>query len=103
MSKIDRLLEEEGAAAEAHEPPDPLPDHVTVSRPGRSRASVVSVRVTDAELVRLQAAARQAGIPLSTLMRVWALDRLEAEEQGTGGDIGARLARLEREVFHKSA
>jgi hypothetical protein len=39
MSKIDKLLAEEGAAAENYEITEPLPEHVEVSRRNRGRAA----------------------------------------------------------------
>ncbi|QDQ98431.1 plasmid mobilization protein [Tomitella fengzijianii] len=103
MTGIDEVLAGEGSAAERHEVPEPIPGDVTVHRPNLSRSSVVSVRVSAAELERLHTAAERAGLPLSTLMRVWALDRVESEDRGAGGDVGERLARLEREVFKRGA
>lgn len=102
MSRIDELLAEEGAAAENHEVPDELPQHVTASRPNLGRDSVVSVRLSAEEHGQLRQAADEAGLPVSTLIRLWALDRLRAESQGAGGSVVERLARLEREVFQRA-
>jgi len=102
MSRIDDLLASEGAAAERAEIPDQLPGHVTVGRPNLGRPTVVSVRLSAEEHGQLQRAAEQAGLPVSTLMRVWALDRLRAESGGDGGTITERLTRLEREVFRRT-
>lgn len=101
--KIDEVLAEEGAAAENYEVPDELPEHVEVSRPNLGRATVVSVRLSSEEHGRLQRAAEEANLPVSTLIRIWALDRLRAEEQGSAASIAERLARLERAVFQQSA
>lgn len=98
MSTIDDLLAEEGAAAESYEMPEELPRHITVSRPNLGRGTVVSVRLASEEHGQLQRAAEDAGLPVSTLIRVWALDRLRAESEG-GGTVAERLTRLEREVF----
>lgn len=103
MSKIDDLLADEGAAAESYEMPDELPGHVAVSRANLGRAAVVSVRLSAEEHGRLQRAAADANLPVSTLIRIWALDRLHAEREGTGGTVAERLARLEREVFRRTA
>ncbi|MGH3501258.1 MAG: hypothetical protein ACRDQA_10285 [Nocardioidaceae bacterium] len=103
MSKLDDLLAEEGAAAEGYEVPEQLPDHVTASRTNLGRASVVSVRLSAEEHGQLQQAAQDANLPISTLIRIWALDRLRAEREGTAGTVTERLARLEREVFQRSA
>lgn len=93
MSKIDDLLAEEGAAGENY----PLPEQVTAARPNLGRPTVVSVRLSANEHADLQRAATDANLPISTLIRIWALDRLNAER--TGGTVGERLARLERHVF----
>jgi hypothetical protein len=103
MSKINDLLAEEGTAAENYKVPDELPQHVKVSRPNLERPAVVSVRLSAEEHRRLHRAAEGAHLPVSTLMRLWALDRLDAEEQGTGASVGERLARLEKAVFQRSA
>lgn len=103
MSKIDDLLAEEGAAAEKYDAPERLPEHVTASRPNLGRASVVSVRLSAEEHGQLQQAAQDANLPVSTLIRIWALDRLRAERESTAGTVTERLARLEREVFQRSA
>lgn len=102
MSKIDDLLTEEGTAAENYTMPEQLPEHVQVSRRNLSRGTVVSVRLSAEEHGRLQRAAEQANLPISTLIRIWALDRLAAEEQGSGS-VAERLARLEQVVFRHTA
>ncbi|MGH9065536.1 MAG: CopG family transcriptional regulator [Acidimicrobiales bacterium] len=103
MSKINELLAEEGAAAENYEIPEELPNHVTASRPNLGRGTVVSVRLSAEEQAQLQRAAEEANLPLSTLIRIWALDRLRAEAEGIGGTVAERLARLEDAVFQRSA
>lgn len=102
MSKIDDLLAKEGAAAEEFEMPEQLPEHVKASRPNLGRPAVVSVRLSAEEHGQLQCAAEEAGLPVSTLIRIWALDRLRAEVEGVGGTVAERLARLEREVFQRT-
>lgn len=102
MSKIDDLLAEEGAAAEANETTNEFPEHVTASRPNLDRPTVVSVRLSTDEHARLQHAAEEAHLPLSTIIRLWALDRLLLEE-GHVGTVNDRLARLEQVVFRQSA
>lgn len=103
MTKIDDLLANEGAAAENYEMSEELPEHVTLSRPNLGRAAVVSVRLSADEQARLQRAAEEANLPLSTLMRIWALDRLRTQAQGTNDSVAERLARLEGAVFQRSA
>lgn len=103
MSKIDAVLAAEGEAAEHYEMPEQLPEHVTLGRPHLGRATVVSVRLSPEEHGQLQAAAHEANLPISTLIRLWALDRLRAEREGASGTVTERLARLEREVFKRTA
>jgi hypothetical protein len=103
MSKIDDLLAEEGAAAEHSDAAEELPAHVSVSRPNLGRGTVVSVRLSAEEHGLLQQAAEDANLPASTLMRIWALDRLRSARDGTGATVAERLARLEREVFQRTA
>jgi hypothetical protein len=103
MSRIDDLLTEEGAAAEQHPTPEQLPEHISVSQPNLGRPTVVSVRLSAQEHGQLQIAAEEAGLPVSTLIRIWATDRLRAEREGTQGSVAERLTRLEREVFRRTA
>lgn len=103
MSNIDDLLAGEGAAAEEYETPEELPAQVQVTRPNLGRPTVVSVRLSAEEHGRLQRAAKEASLPLSTLIRLWALDRLRSEKQGTADKVAERLARLEEAVFQRTA
>lgn len=103
MSKINDLLAEEGTEAESYELPEPLPAHVKVSRPNLGRDSVISVRLSAEEHGQLQRAAEEANLPVSTLIRIWSLDRLRAEREGVGGTVPERLTRLEHEVFQRTA
>lgn len=101
MSKIDDLLAAEGAAAENYDMPEHLPDSVKVTRPNLGRGTVVSVRLSKEEHAELQQAATAANLPVSTLLRIWALDRLHDERDG--GSVNERLTRLERQVFQRTA
>lgn len=101
--KIDEVLAEEGAAAENYEISDALPDNVEISRPNLGRPTVVSVRLSADEHVRLQRAAEKANLPVSTLIRIWALDRLRVEDEAGASSVAERLNRLERAVFQRSA
>lgn len=103
MSKIEELLATEGAAAENYAMGEELPAHVRVSRPNRGRATVLSVRLSAQEHEQLARAAEAANLPASTLMRLWALDRLHAERASADASVTERLARLEREVFSRTA
>ena len=102
MSKIEDLLATEGAVAENYPMPDELPAHVRVSRPNLGRPTVLSVRLSAQEHEQLQRAAEEANLPASTLMRIWALDRLHAEHDGTDASVTKRLTRLEHEVFSRT-
>lgn len=101
MGKIDELLAEEGSAAEDYQVPDPIPSGVQVDRPNLGRSVVVSVRLSADEHAEVQRAADRAKLPVSTLIRLWALDRLQAEH--VGGTVAQRLERLERHVFRDTA
>ncbi|MGA9775416.1 MAG: CopG family transcriptional regulator [Candidatus Dormiibacterota bacterium] len=101
--KIDEVLAEEGAAAENYEIPGALPETVKVSRPNLGRPTVVSVRLSADEYARLQRAAEKANLPVSTLIRIWTLDRVRVEAEGGAASLAQRLARLERAVFPRSA
>lgn len=103
MSKIDELLAEEGMAAENYEMGEDLPAHVRATRSHLGRATVVSVRLSAEEHGQLQRSAEDANLPVSTLIRIWALDRLRAESEGADGTVAERLSRLERAVFQCTA
>ena len=102
-NKIDEVLAEEGAAAENADVPDELPENVETTRPNLGRATVVSVRLSAEEHARLQHRAKEANLPVSTLLRIWALDRLRGEDEGDAASVAERLNRLERAVFQRSA
>ena len=100
--KIDDVLAEEGAAAENYDIEDTVPEGVAVTRPNLGRATVVSVRLSPDEHARMQQAAKKASLPVSTLIRIWALDRLRAEDEGSESSVEQRLRRLEQAVFQHS-
>jgi hypothetical protein len=54
----------------------PLPDGVG-TRPNLGRSTVYSIRLTNDEVAAVQAAAERAGLPSSTLVRSWILERLD--------------------------
>lgn len=101
MTKIDDLLADEGVSAESYQMPERLPEHVKVTRPNLGRGAVVPVRLSDDEHSRLQRAATEANLPVSTLIRIWALDRVHAERES--GTVSERLLRLEHQVFQDTA
>ncbi len=47
--------------------------------------------------------AEASNLPALTLMRIWTLDRLHAEQDRTDVSVTERLARLEREVFSRTS
>ena len=101
--KIDKVLAEEGTAAEHYELPAELPEGVEVSRPNMGRATVVSVRLSAGEHEQLQRAAEEAHLPVSTLIRVRALEHMSVGQKSSQASVTKRLARLEEAVFDRSA
>lgn len=101
--KVDDVLAEEGAAAENYDVEGTLPESVVLTRHNLGRPTVVSVRLSADEHAQLQRAAEQANLPVSTLIRIWALDRLRAEDEGGESSVAERLRRLEQAVFQRSA
>lgn len=61
-----------------------------------------SIRLNPDELAELEHYADQRRLPARTLARAWILARLR-EESGGHDDLAARVARLERAVFRRSA
>jgi hypothetical protein len=103
VSRIDDLLADEGATAERNPTPERLPEHVSLDRPNLGKPTVVSVRLSAEEHGQTAGRRREGRPPVSTLMRIWAMDRLRAEREGADGSVAERLARLERAVFRRSA
>lgn len=103
MNKIDDMLATDGDAAEQTDVPEPPPHGITVTRPNMTRPTVVSVRLSGEEHARLTHAAEQAHLPVSTPIRIYALDRLDAEKRQPSESVADRLARLEQAVFRRPA
>ncbi len=101
--KIDDVLAEDGAAAEEYELPEVVPEGTTVSRPNLGQATVVSVRLSSDEHEELRRAAEEARLPVSTFIRVLALQQLDVGGRGAEGSVKSRLDRLEKAVFDRSA
>ena len=102
MSDVKRLLREEAEHAEQHKDADPS-ESATISRPGRDRAKVLSVRLNADEFEKLAARAEVAGIGPSTLARSLILQAMDpAEGQALAGpwmeSVSQRLARLEEQA-----
>lgn len=74
---------------------DPLPERA-LSRPNRRHAHVHSVRLNEEEHAAVKAQADEQGIPTSTLIRSWIVDRLRA---GSNSSLETRVERLERVVL----
>lgn len=98
MSKIDDLIAAEGDAAEREQ----LPEEAAGERRNLGRSVMFSIRLNPDELAELERYAGQRGLPARTLARAWILARLHGET-GEEDDLRARVARLEQEVFRRSA
>ena len=59
----------------------PLPDGVVGTRPKYNRSTVYSIRLMPDEVAAVQAAADEAGLPASTLVRSWILERLKSSNE----------------------
>lgn len=84
MSELDNLLRDEAEHAETHQDA-PAGPQTTVTRPGHARSTVYSVRLNPDEVTALQAYAENAGLPASTLVRSWIIERLR--DNGTTPDL----------------
>jgi hypothetical protein len=99
VSDPSDLLREEAEHAEQNKDATPS-DADTISRPGRARAKVLSVRLNAEEAERLAAQAELAGVGPSTLARSLILGALNHGEGRELSDpwresITQRLSRLE--------
>jgi predicted transcriptional regulator len=97
-SDIERQIAEEAAASEAN-PDAPIPAGAAVSRPNRARSTVYSVRLDPDEVAAVQALADAAGLPASTLVRSWIVERVRVE-QGEVGEAEAELHAAQRHLAH---
>jgi hypothetical protein len=82
--KLRDLIDQETAATEAAQGQEwegPLPDHVTVSRPGRARSKVLQVRLNPEEFDALEQIAAQRELPVSTVAREQLLGLIAREAQ----------------------
>jgi hypothetical protein len=84
MTDLEKLLRDEAEHAEEHADAPAGPE-TTVSRPGHARSTVYSVRLNPSEVTALQEYADEAGLPASTLVRSWIIERLRSD--GTAPDI----------------
>lgn len=90
---IEELLEREALASESN-PDAPLKPGTTVSR-GHARSKVYSVRLNQAEVEQVERLAARLGLPASTMVRSWIVERLAADTDTT---IESVVRRLERDV-----
>lgn len=102
MSDPQELLREEAERSEQNKDMTPSAD-AQVSRPGRDRAKVLSVRLNAEEYERLMAQAELAGVGPSTLARSIILGTLNAGERHALSDpwmasVNQRLSRLEAKI-----
>lgn len=91
MSELNELLRDEAENAESNK--DAPANSATRVIRGKGRVKVYSVRLSDDEVGELEAAARRAGVPASTLARMWITERL-AKDDGTT-DLNAMAQTLE--------
>lgn len=88
--ELRKLIEQETEAAEAAQGQEwdgPVPDHVTVSRPGRSRSKVLQVRLNPEEFEALEAIAARRDLPVSTVAREQLLVLVDREQATSAGNI----------------
>ncbi|MBP2368418.1 DUF6290 family protein [Pseudonocardia parietis] len=77
MSDLEKLLRDEAEHAETHQDA-PAGPRTTATRPGHARSTVYSVRLNPDEVAALQEYAETAGLPASTLVRSWIIERIRA-------------------------
>jgi hypothetical protein len=95
---IEGLLAEEAADSEAN-PDAPVATGSTISRPNRARSTVYSVRLNPEEVAAVQALAEAAGLPASTLVRSWIIERMRAET-GEVSDAETELRAAQLHLAH---
>jgi hypothetical protein len=72
----------------------PMPSGTSGKRANHGRSTVYSIRLTSDEVAAVQAAADRAGLPASTLVRSWIVDRL----RGTSSAEATLRALIHEEV-----
>jgi hypothetical protein len=93
--KVNELIEDEAAASEENGDAPIAPD-AKLRRPNRSRSTVYSVRLSPDEVAAVQQLADAVGLPPSTLVRSWIVERLRSER----GEIGSAEAELRAAQKH---
>mgnify|MGYP004702316357 CR=1 FL=1 len=97
-SELQALITAEAEGAEATRgQPIPTDALQRATRPNRAKSVMFSLRLNPDELAELQAVAEARGVPASTLVRGWILQRLTAERT-TPNDTTLMLDRLENDV-----
>ncbi|HET7388256.1 MAG TPA: hypothetical protein VFJ19_16500 [Nocardioidaceae bacterium] len=90
---LEELLEREALASEAN-PDAPLKPGTKISR-GHGRSTVYSVRLNQQEVDQIEDLADRLGIPASTMVRSWIVERLAADAETT---LDSVVRRLEQDV-----
>jgi predicted DNA-binding protein len=90
---VEELLEREAMASES-DPDAPLKPGTKVTR-GHGRSKVYSVRLNQDEVEQVEQMAARLGLPASTMVRSWIVERLAADSDTT---MEAVVRRLERDV-----
>ncbi len=86
----------ESARAETERTRDDALPEDTLSRPNRGHSRVYSVRLSEEEHAAVKELATEQGIPASTLIRSWIVERLRARSDES---LTTRVERLERLVM----
>ncbi|MGH2719366.1 MAG: hypothetical protein ACRDJU_12405 [Actinomycetota bacterium] len=97
-SKIARLVAEEAEASDEN-PDAPLSASSASSRPNRARSTVYSIRLNPHEVAEVQSLAEVAGLPASTLVRSWIIERIR-DEHGELSDAESELRAAQRHLAH---
>ena len=101
-TNLDRPLRYETEHAETHMDDDyEVGPNTVITRPGETRAKVLSVRMNPGEYAALANAADAAGVPPSTLARGYILRQLDAH--ASPAELLERIERLEQQMVDRTA
>jgi len=81
--KLHKLIDIETTSS-IEGPDAPIAQGTRISRPNRNRSTVYSVRLSPDEVASVQELADEAGLPSSTLVRSWIVERLWSEQEEIG-------------------
>jgi hypothetical protein len=95
-SNIKRRIAEEAAASDENQDA-PISSGTSVTRPNRALSTVYSIRLNPGEVAAVQTLADEAGLPPSTLVRSWIIERVRLE-RGDLGDAEAELNAAQRHL-----